>query len=267
MAEQTRVVRRRGFVTELLIGEPLPQRLRVPKRYQAAVTALFDRPSTKHFEIGRYLRYNLVAEQGWAVGDAKAILDDTYPWEQYGFAVNDEGNQEGPDCLVIDEDWNLLNPRGQPTLDLKERMENWSEDDAFDDLVPKRRNPALEICITVLSHSDKSLLQKLKRTDLGWNLTQSKPSRRRPHVELTHEIYSGRAVVTEPERGMLFCRIEPTGVNDPERLLALVMGALHRWLHDDAHSITVQYVRASPKRKTRRPTQSRPGRNDAERRT
>lgn len=257
-AERTRVIRRRGFVTEVLIGEPLSQRLRVPTRYQAAVTRLFDHPSANTFEIGRYLRYNLIVEQGWriAVGDAQAILDDTYPWDQYGFADNEEGYIEGPDCLVIDDDWNLLDSRGRPTLDLDDRMEEWRADAAFDDARPLRRNTDLEICITVLSQSDKSLLNTLKHADLGWNL-KAKSIRRQ--IELTHETYSGRAVVTEPERGMLVCRIHPTDVHDPERLLAIVIGAFHRWLRDEAHSITVQYVHgtSTPKARPRRPGRRR----------
>jgi hypothetical protein len=60
-----KVARKGNLVTDLLIGEPLPQRLRVPKKYQAAVTELIDLPSVKKRTPGidRYLRYYLVVHR------------------------------------------------------------------------------------------------------------------------------------------------------------------------------------------------------------
>ena len=52
-----KVARKGDLVTDLLIGEPLPQRLRVPKKHQAAVTGLIDHPAAKKHGIDRYLRY------------------------------------------------------------------------------------------------------------------------------------------------------------------------------------------------------------------
>ena len=232
----------------LLIGEPLAQRIHVPKQYQVAVTNLFDHPSAQQLDVGRYLRYNLVVGQGWrtGVGDAHAILDGTYPWNQYGFSWDDEGNMEGPDCQIIDHGWDLLDPRGHPTLDPKANVEVWGEEYAFDSFVPKRGDAHVEIRITVLARNRRSLLKKLKRIDLGWNLSQSKETKQRPTIELTHETHSGRAILSEPEPGLLLCRIVPTDRHDPERMLALVIGALHRWLQDEAHSIMIDYVRKPP---------------------
>jgi hypothetical protein len=243
-----KVARSGGLVTDLLIGEPLQQRLRVPKKHQAAVTELIDHPKikTRTLRIDRYLRYYLVVHPGmWklAIADARTILDGTYPWEEYGFSVDDEGNLEGPEGLIVDYDYNLLDPRGEPTLDPKACAEIWWDEEAFDGAVPGQRRRDLDVVVTVLGRSNNSLLQELKGADIGWNLTEVRPKRRQPHLELRHETFSGRAVLTEPEPGVLVCRILATDKYDPERLLALVMGALHRHLQQKVHSMTVQYVR------------------------
>jgi hypothetical protein len=247
-AIKIKVARKGNLVTDLLIGAPLPQRLRVQKKYQAAVTELIDHPGVKKRAPGidRYLRYYLVVHPGmWqaAIADATTILDGTYPWDDYGFSIDDEGNIGGPEGLVVDFDYNILDPRGKLTLDPKASGEIWWNEAAFDCVVPGRRRGDLDVVVTVLGRSNKSLLQKLKGADIGWNLTPVRPKKRQPNFELRHGTFSGRAVLTEPEPGVLICRILATDEYDPERLLALVMGALHRHLQQEVHSMTVQYVR------------------------
>jgi hypothetical protein len=253
----TQFVRRGGLVAEVVIGDPLPQKLIVPKKYQAAVTKLVDHPAAKETttDIGRYLRYYLVVHpRSWslAIGEAESILDGEYPWDSYGFAGDDEGNNEGPDCLIMDYDWDLVDPRGEPTLDPKANCEAWVEDFAFDDVGPTRRRRDMEILVTVLARGKESLLKELTRADIGWNLKQVLPTRSKRRLELTHEFFSGRSELTEPEPGVLICRILATDRYDPERLLAMVIGALHRRLQQKVHSMTVQYVEEATTRGTRK---------------
>lgn len=235
--------RRRPELAELVIGPPMPGRVAIPNSHRAAVTALFEHPAAKDFELAKYLRYSLLVGDVWRIGieNAQTILDGTYPWDNYGFSTDDEGNLEGPDCEVMDLDWNFLDPRGRRTLELRETAESWHEDAAFGDS-PQRRSRELEICITVVSDRTEGLIEKLQQVETGWNLSKKARRGNLRELQLTHEVYSGRAILSEPERGVLICRIVPTDRNDPERLVALVVGLVHRWFQLHAHSITLHYV-------------------------
>jgi hypothetical protein len=76
----------------LIVGPPLPQRLRIPTKHRRTVAWLLKHPVGKTFDFARYLRYNLVVHGAWAIPDAKSIADGTYPWDQDGFSCDSEGN-------------------------------------------------------------------------------------------------------------------------------------------------------------------------------
>ena len=150
------------LATHLVVGPPFSQRLKIPKRYRRAVAWLLAHPSSKTSDYARYLRYNLVVDRSWAIDDAKAIAEDTYPWDQYGFSVDSEGNFEGPDCLVQDHSWNLMDPRGEPTLDLKRVAEVWDAESVF---MGDKERPAhqMKVRVVVTARGNANLFETLAR--------------------------------------------------------------------------------------------------------
>lgn len=228
----------------LVVGPPLPQRLKIPKKYRADVAWLLAHPENETYNFARYLRYNLVVNGYWAIADARDIAEGTYPWENDGFSSDDEGNTEGPDCLIQDFDWNLLDPRGQPTLDLDRVAEAWTADsECFQGDEPMQRDRQMKVKIVVAARGRANLFDVLAEIeDLGWGLNVSRPRKRARAIVVTHDYYSGEIHVSGADPKVLLCQVKPTNRHDPERLIALFTGAMHRWFQDKAESISLEYV-------------------------
>jgi len=67
----------------------------------------------------------------------------------------------------------------------------------------------------------------------------------------THDTYSGRVTIYAGGPGVVNCLIEPTDFVDPERLLAVFVGLLHRTFQRQLVGVSISYV--EPSRRARRP--------------